>query len=82
MWPRKRDDDVEMEEMRGQRTEKEIEETQYRPVNWKKIFLSPKYIRKEPQAIERDPTADGQNSMAYSFHRDWYRNSFYNDTSR
>ncbi|KAH7371418.1 snare associated Golgi protein-domain-containing protein [Pyrenochaeta sp. MPI-SDFR-AT-0127] len=44
MWSRKRENDVEMEEIRGQRTEKDIEETEYRPVNWKKVFFSPKYI--------------------------------------
>jgi|TARA_R110002003_G_scaffold42_14_gene3175 hypothetical protein len=45
MWFKKREVDVEMEAMRGQQTTAP-EETEYRPINWKKIFLSPKYIRK------------------------------------
>ncbi|KAH7084248.1 snare associated Golgi protein-domain-containing protein [Paraphoma chrysanthemicola] len=43
MWFKKREVDVEMEAMRGQKTSAP-EETEYRPINWKKIFLSPKYI--------------------------------------
>ncbi|KAH7071953.1 snare associated Golgi protein-domain-containing protein [Paraphoma chrysanthemicola] len=43
MWFKKREVDVEMEAMRGQKTTAP-EETEYRPINWKKIFLSPKYI--------------------------------------
>ncbi|KAF2025664.1 hypothetical protein EK21DRAFT_103784 [Setomelanomma holmii] len=43
LWFKKREVDVEMEAMRGQKPQGP-EETEYRPINWKKIFLSPKYI--------------------------------------
>ncbi|KAF2629050.1 hypothetical protein BU25DRAFT_390076 [Macroventuria anomochaeta] len=44
MWFKK-ENDVEMSGMQGQtQYEGPPEETEYRPVNWKKIFLSPKYI--------------------------------------
>jgi hypothetical protein len=45
-WFKKRDGDIEMEAMRGQKKDTSPLETDYRPINWKKIFLSPKYIRK------------------------------------
>ena len=46
MWFKKKEDDIEMSGMQAQaRKEGPSEETEYRPVNWKKIFLSPKYIR-------------------------------------
>ncbi|KAJ4364677.1 Tlg2-vesicle protein [Neocucurbitaria cava] len=47
MWFRKRDNEIEMEGMRPERERKEEEElieTDYQPFNWKKFFLSPKYI--------------------------------------
>ncbi|CAO2653750.1 Nn.00g031610.m01.CDS01 [Neocucurbitaria sp. VM-36] len=44
MWFRNRENDIEMEGMRPQRKEEELEETDYKPFNWKKFFLSPKYI--------------------------------------
>ncbi|KAJ4336666.1 Tlg2-vesicle protein [Didymella glomerata] len=43
MWFKKKEADIEMSGMQG-RKEGPPEETEYRPVNWKKIFLSPKYI--------------------------------------
>jgi len=55
MWfKKKKEDDIEMSGMQAQaRKEGPPEETEYRPVNWKKIFLSPKYIRTpfEPAAL-------------------------------
>ncbi|KAF3051835.1 Tlg2-vesicle protein [Didymella keratinophila] len=45
MWFKKKEDDIEMSGMQAQaRKEGPPEETEYRPVNWKKILLSPKYI--------------------------------------
>jgi hypothetical protein len=32
----------------------EEEETEYRPLNWKKIFLTPKYIRTFCRALAKD----------------------------
>lgn len=55
MWFRKRENDIEMEGVRVQKKEEsegEIE-TDYRPINWKKVFLSPKYIRKEKDTLTR-----------------------------
>ncbi|KAH6629624.1 snare associated Golgi protein-domain-containing protein [Boeremia exigua] len=45
MWFKKKENDIEMSGMKNQ-TKKAgpPEETEYRPVDWKKIFLSPKYI--------------------------------------
>lgn len=46
MWFKKKETDIEMEEMRGQRRKDTTpDDTDYRPINWKKIFFSPKYIR-------------------------------------
>jgi hypothetical protein len=46
MWPRKKERDIEMSGIQGQRSQQgPPEETEYQPVNWKKILLSPKYIR-------------------------------------
>lgn len=45
MWFRKREAEVELEAMRGQKKDTSPDETEYRPINWKKILLSPKYIR-------------------------------------
>ena len=46
MWFKKKENDIEMSGMQGQRHhEGPPEETEYRPVNWRKIFFSPKYIR-------------------------------------
>ncbi|KAF9882206.1 hypothetical protein CkaCkLH20_00242 [Colletotrichum karsti] len=36
--------DVEMARRNGERKEEEEKDTEYRPLNWKKIFLTPKYI--------------------------------------
>ncbi|KAJ4376931.1 Tlg2-vesicle protein [Didymella sp. IMI 355093] len=47
MWFKKKENDIEMSEMQAQpqaHRKGPPEETEYRPVNWKKIFLSPKYI--------------------------------------
>lgn len=47
MWLRKRDNDIELSGMREPKQKKkhpEIDDTDYRPVDWKKVFLSPKYI--------------------------------------
>ncbi|KAL1599128.1 Tlg2-vesicle protein [Nothophoma quercina] len=45
MWFKKKENDIEMSGIQGQRHhEGPPEETEYRPVNWKKIFFSPKYI--------------------------------------
>jgi hypothetical protein len=45
LWFKKRETDIEMEAMRGQKKDTTPDDTDYRPINWKKIFLSPKYIR-------------------------------------
>lgn len=49
MWFSKKETDIEMSGLQGQmaqlRDQGPPEETEYRPVNWKKILLSPKYIR-------------------------------------
>lgn len=37
--------DIEMGNVRGKPTGEAPEETDYRPVNWKRVFLTPKYIR-------------------------------------
>ncbi|KAJ8117012.1 hypothetical protein OPT61_g1697 [Boeremia exigua] len=45
MWLQKKEKDIEMAGMQKQtNNDGPPEETEYRPVNWKKIFLSPKYI--------------------------------------
>ncbi|KAF2127547.1 hypothetical protein P153DRAFT_368163 [Dothidotthia symphoricarpi CBS 119687] len=41
---KKREKDIEMSEIKQQRTYEDTEETQYRPVNWKKLLFTPKYI--------------------------------------
>ncbi|KAH8723653.1 hypothetical protein GQ44DRAFT_709872 [Phaeosphaeriaceae sp. PMI808] len=46
LFKKKREGDVEMEAMRVQKESSAPEETEYRPINWKKIFLSPKYLGK------------------------------------
>jgi hypothetical protein len=46
LWFKKREGDIEMEAMRGQKRDTTPEDTEYRSINWKKIMLSPKYIRK------------------------------------
>jgi hypothetical protein len=49
MWPRKKENDIEMSGLKGQQhNQGPPEETEYRAVDWKKIFLSPKYIRTLP----------------------------------
>lgn len=48
MWFRKKkESDVELEGMvaPGQKAKDDHDDTEYRPVNWKRIFLTPKYIR-------------------------------------
>jgi hypothetical protein len=42
---KKREGDIEMKAI-SQRKDTSPEDTEYRPINWKKILLSPKYIRK------------------------------------
>lgn len=37
--------DIEMARRNGERKDEVPEFTEYRPLNWKKIFLTPKYIR-------------------------------------
>ncbi|KAJ4320290.1 hypothetical protein N0V94_003467 [Neodidymelliopsis sp. IMI 364377] len=45
MWPRKKERDIKMSGIQGQHSQQgPPEETEYQPVNWKKIFLSPKHI--------------------------------------
>jgi hypothetical protein len=44
LWFKKREGDIEMEPVRGQKTTAP-DDTEYRSINWKKIMLSPKYIR-------------------------------------
>ncbi|KAH3911829.1 hypothetical protein HBH56_129110 [Parastagonospora nodorum] len=44
LWFKKREGDIEMEPVRGQKKNTAPEDTEYRPINWKKILLSPKYI--------------------------------------
>jgi hypothetical protein len=41
---KKREGDIEMKAM-SQRKDTSPEDTDYRPINWKKILFSPKYIR-------------------------------------
>lgn len=45
MWFKKKETDIEMEAMRGQKRDTTPDETDYRPINWKKVLFSPKYIR-------------------------------------
>jgi hypothetical protein len=46
MMFRKKENDIEMAGMGDQKKKSEgPQDTEYQPVNWKKIFLSPKYIR-------------------------------------
>ncbi|KAL5117787.1 hypothetical protein ACEQ8H_004261 [Pleosporales sp. CAS-2024a] len=44
LWFKKREGDIEMEAMRGRKKNTAPEDTDYRPVNWKKLLFSPKYI--------------------------------------
>lgn len=46
------DRDIEMGRIRGERKGGAPEETDYRPVNWKRIFLTPKYIRGQPEHLD------------------------------
>ena len=45
MWFKKKETDIEMEAMRGQKRDTSPDDTDYRPINWKKVLFSPKYIR-------------------------------------
>ncbi len=91
MWFRKRETDIEMEGMRGKKEEEVAlqdkyateKDTDYQPVNWKKLLLSPKYIRKLLRALNTlNPSADTWPSMAYSLHRNRNRDSTHHNTSR
>ncbi|OAL03096.1 hypothetical protein IQ06DRAFT_245979 [Phaeosphaeriaceae sp. SRC1lsM3a] len=44
LWSKKRETDIEMEGMRGQKKDTTPDDTDYRPINWKRILFSPKYI--------------------------------------
>jgi hypothetical protein len=69
MWfKKKREGDIETEALRGQRKDTTPEDTEYRPINWKKILLSPKYIRMLRGRVDARPYADKRYSMA----RHWY----------
>lgn len=49
MWFRKRENDIELsgitEPKQKKKKHEEIDDTNYQPVDWKKFFLSPKYLR-------------------------------------
>lgn len=67
MWFKKKENDIEMSGMQEQtHTEGPPEETEYRPVNWKKIFLSPKYIRMPFPHLQPYADTNRLNSMAHS----------------
>lgn len=44
--PQQANEDIEMNTMGQDKKGEEEGYTEYRPVNWKKLFFSPKYIRK------------------------------------
>lgn len=68
MWFRKRETDIEMEGMRGQPKHEPLD-TDYRPINWKRILLSPKYIRTFTESAMSCPALLKQRSVAYTQHR-------------
>lgn len=49
-----------------------LEETEYRPIDWKKVFLSPKYIRMVPLKSQPYSDANMLNSMAHLGHSNRY----------
>jgi hypothetical protein len=67
----------------GKRNNKENapKETNYQPVNWKKIFLSPKYIRMSTHiALSiKKYSIDMASSVAYIVHRYRRRNGYHHD---
>jgi hypothetical protein len=77
LWFKKREGDIEMEAMRGQKKDSSPDDTEYRPINWKKIFLSPKYIREAQLSINIDLPADKRCSLAYTQYPDLGRNCPY-----
>jgi len=50
-------------------------ETNYRPINWKRILFTPKYIRMYPLEASEWNQANREPSMAYSPHRYHRRDS-------
>jgi len=46
-----RKDDVESQRGRRDRQADELEDTEYKPINWKRFFFAPKYIRTSPRGV-------------------------------
>jgi hypothetical protein len=65
LWFKKREGDIEMEPVRGQKTTAP-DDTEYRPINWKKILLSPKYIRMSRVRYARCSCVDEVYSLAHT----------------
>jgi hypothetical protein len=83
LWFKKREGDIEMEAMRGQKKDTTPDDTEYRSINWKKIMLSPKYIRTASLSQHHvDPLADKRFSLAHSQYPDLDRNCAYHDKTR
>ena len=40
-----RGDDVEMQRRQRGKNDEDSEDTEYRPINWKRFFFAPKYLR-------------------------------------
>jgi hypothetical protein len=79
LWFKKREGDIEMKAMRGQKNDTTPDDTEYRSINWKKIMLSPKYIRKASSLNVVDLPADNRSSLAHSQYPYLSRNCAYHD---
>jgi hypothetical protein len=82
LWFKKREGDIEMEPVRGQKKNTAPEDTEYRPINWKKILLSPKYIRMLRTWFYSFSRTDQRCSMAHSQYSHSGRNSYDNNKTR
>ena len=40
--------DIEMQRGGRKKQDEEMDDTEYRPINWKRFFFAPKYIRTSP----------------------------------
>jgi len=88
---RKRDNDIElagMAEPAQTKTREDLDETNYQPVNWKKVLFSPKYIRMTLARAHFTPwpsldrATDSQSSMAYPVYPDRYCHGSDHNTAR
>lgn len=83
LWSKKRETDIEMEGMRGQKKDTTPDDTDYRPINWKRILFSPKYIRM--RYFEQNKfviAADKNLSLAHPQHINHSSNCVYNNKAR